>query len=135
MPLRRRRVQEIMFALMNAVLFRMVGPLLVLVALSACATGPTHRAYTDTTGLVIGKTTPAECKAMYGEPKETQDQTNAEGESETFTFVKATDRDAQWYARALSVEFKNGVLNGFTKGSSFHADRSTFAATNVAKIE
>ena len=72
---------------------------------------------------------------MYGEPKETQDQTNAEGQTETFAYVKATDSDAQWYVRALFVEFKDGVLNGFWRGSSFHSDRSTFAVTNMAKIE
>src|SRR5437870_8737719 len=103
MPLRETSVREIMSALMNPVLLRMVGSVLTLVALSACATAPAHRAYTDTTGLVLGKTTPAECKAMFGEPKEKQDQTNAEGQSEIFVFVKATDRDAQWYARALFV--------------------------------
>ena len=72
---------------------------------------------------------------MYGEPKETRNQTNVEGQNERFIYVKATDSDAQWYARALFVEFKDGVLNGFWRGSSFRADRSTFAVTNVAKIE
>jgi hypothetical protein len=120
---------------MNGVLFRIFGLSLALIAFSACTTAPAHRAYTDTTGLIIGKTTPADCKAMYGEPKETKNQTNAEGQSETYVYVKATDSDAQWYARALFVEFKDGVLNGYWRGSSFHADRSTFAVTNVAKIE
>ena len=101
----------------------------------ACATGPTHRTYTDTTGLLIGKTTPAECKAMFGEPKETANQTNGEGDVETFRYVKGTDSDAEWYARVLQLEFKDGVLNGFSTGSSFRADRSTFVVTNVAKIE
>ena len=72
---------------------------------------------------------------MFGPPKETIDQTNAGGQSEILKFKKAADTDRKGYGRLLVVEFKEGVLNGFTSGSSFRNDRSTFAATNLAKIE
>jgi hypothetical protein len=111
------------------------SPILCAVLLCSCATAPKHHSYRDTGGLTIGKTTPAECRELFGQPRETRDETSAGGSFEIFRYVELADRNAQGNARTLVVEFKNGVLNGFASASSFAEDRSTFPVTNVAKIK
>jgi hypothetical protein len=114
---------------------RTTASILCLVTLCACATAPKHRSYRKTDGLTIGKTTPAECREMFGQPRETRDETSAGGAFEILRYVESADRNAHGNARTLVVEFKDGVLNGFTSASSFAEDRSTFSVTNVAKIK
>jgi hypothetical protein len=114
---------------------RLFTPLLAIVSLAACATTSKHQSYRDTAGLKIGKTTPNECRRMFGQPKETRDETSAGGSFESFRYIEFGERNAHGNARTLVVEFKEGVLNGYTSASSFPEDRSTFSITNIAKIK
>jgi len=120
---------------MNCVVLRNLAAVLASLTLASCATGPQHRSYTDTTGLTIGKTTPDECREIFGQPKDTWDDTSGDGAFEIRRYVQLEEHDAKAFTRSLFVEFKDGVLNGYYSGSSFRKDRSTFSITNVGKIK
>lgn len=109
-------------------------PLLVCL-LSACATGPQRHSFTDTAPLVLGKTTPEECRVLFGDPRSTRAETGGEGRIEFYRYIRTSDRGAKAFSRALYVEFKDGVLNGYFSASSFPSDRSSFSTANLAKIE
>jgi hypothetical protein len=102
---------------------------------AGCATPPQHRAYSDTSSLVPGKTTVAECRALYGEPKETDVRTSASGRVEIHRYGEAGERWSKACVRILIAEFKEGVLNGYGFVSSFPEDHTSYSLTNIAKLE
>jgi hypothetical protein len=116
-------------------LSHVLSSFLCIIALCGCATMSQKHSYSDTNSLVFGKTTPAECRAFFGDPKETDLQTNPEGKIETYRYFEKTDRWGKGVARLLAIEFRDGVLNGYAFLSSFAEDRTTFAVTNLAGVE
>jgi hypothetical protein len=119
----------------NGSCLRIFTAFAALIALCACATTPQHHAYSDTSGLALGKTTVSEARSVYGEPTENDIQNGADGKVETFRYVQMAERWGKGCGRLLDLEFKDGVLNGYVFGSSFAEDKTSFAITNVAKIE
>ena len=108
--------------------------------LTGCATTSKKTAsrkhsYTDIGALIIGKTTPAECRAMFGDPKSTRTETGGEGKFELYRYAQLVRGPSKGFARILLVEFKDGTLNGFAAASSFPEDRSTFPTANLPKVE
>jgi hypothetical protein len=120
---------------MNGPFIRIFTFFAVIVFFSGCATTPQHHAYSDTSALVIGKTTPAECRAIYGEPKETDVKTGATGRFEIYRYGDVAERWGKACVRILATEFKDGTLNGYAFASSFPEDHTGFSATNFTKIE
>jgi hypothetical protein len=133
--LRTARFPVISFAMTLSVFTRLTSVALLLVFFSACATTPQKHALSDTPLLVLGKTTPAECRATFGEPQENDVQNGSDGKFENWRYVEKFDRWGKRFMRLLLVEFKDGVLNGYAFGSSFAEDHTTFAVTNLDKIE
>lgn len=119
----------------NGALARIITPILVLITFCACATPPQRHAYSDTGSLALGKTTASECRALFGNPTETDIQTGADGKLEIFRYFQKSERWAQERGRFLIIEFKEGLLNGYVFGSSYAEDKTSFAVTNIAKIE
>jgi hypothetical protein len=105
------------------------------VTLGGCATAPKFRAFSDTTLLAIGKTTPEECRKIYGNPTEADIQSGPDGTFEIYRYRQKAERWGSNCSRVLAIEFKSGALNGYFFGSSYPEDRTTFAVTNIAKIE
>src|SRR5438045_4073014 len=103
--------------------------------LCACATVPQKRPLSDTSALVLGKTTAEECRAIFGEPKESDIQNGSSGKIEILRYLDKAERWGKESARLLIAEFKDGALNGYAFGSSFAEDKTSFAVTNIAKIE
>jgi hypothetical protein len=103
--------------------------------LCACATTPQKHAFSDTSSLILGKTTPAECKSLFGEPKESDIKNSSNGKIEVYRYLDRAERWGKLCGRALILEFKSDVLNGYLFASSFEEDRTTFAVTNITKIE
>jgi hypothetical protein len=133
--LRIDRFHAINLRVNNGMLNRLFSFPLLVCLLSACATGPQRHSFTDTAALVLGKTTPEECRVLFGDPKSTHADTGGEGRTETYLYIRTSNRGSRTFARALSVEFKDGALNGYFSSSSFPADRSTFSSANLAKIK
>jgi hypothetical protein len=109
-------------------------------AFSGCATtseksSSKKHSFTDTSALVLGKTTPDECRALYGEPQAKSSQTGGDGAFELYRYTQVVRGPTKGFARALLAEFKDGVLNAYASGSSFPEDRATFSVANISKIE
>jgi hypothetical protein len=132
----RSAVQFIRFRVLTTGIFkRFVALLFPVCLISGCATTQQHRAYSDTSALVLGKTTIAECRVLYGEPKETDSQSSAGGRTEVFRYGEASERWTKMCVRLLAVEFKDGILNGFVFVSSYPEDRTSYALTNLTQVE
>jgi hypothetical protein len=113
-----------------------VGLVTVLCVLAGgCAHVGGDFAYEGPQTLKLGQTRPADARALFGEPMSSSMTSTSNGSFEQmrYLYAYATMRSAQ--SRLLDLEFRNGVLNGYSYLSSFDDDKTQVHAEGFAQIK
>jgi outer membrane protein assembly factor BamE (lipoprotein component of BamABCDE complex) len=121
---------------MNLSRFSRVFPLLIAVSvLSGCASVGHDFKTANVSSLQLGQTRDTEYQAMFGKPSAHLITKNSDGSFDAVRYVYAYADMGSARARALEMEFRNGVLNAYNYVSSFDKDKTSVTADQMQKIE
>lgn len=91
--------------------------------------------YQSTQNLELGKTLSSEYRAMFGKPTSVEVRDTASGKYETANYSFAFISMGSIRVRDLDLEFRDGVLNGFSYLSSFDKDKTSANTFQVNRIQ
>src|SRR5262249_50363366 len=93
--------------------------------LCGCASvGPDFN-YQNAPSLELGQTRIEDYQKMFGKPNSIEEKETADGRFELMHYVHAYAELGTARARALNLEFRDGVLNSYDYLSSFDKDKTT----------
>ena len=94
--------------------------------LSSCGSVGTSFDHGNLTHLTIEKTTRQEAVTLIGEPRETNRILDEDGDFELLSYLYGKGAFGGPKVRSLSIELKDGVLNGYTYVSTFAEDSISY---------
>lgn len=101
--------------------------------LCGCASVGHDFKYQNTSLLELKQTRRSDCEAMFGKAKSVEVKNTADGrfESVDYLWARAVVVSSDT-SRRLTLEFRNGVLNGYVYASNFEQDKTS---ANVGRLK
>jgi outer membrane protein assembly factor BamE (lipoprotein component of BamABCDE complex) len=120
---------------MKRILFYYSVTLIMLTLISCSVSVGRQFNYTNRSQLLTGTTTKDEAHQLLGEPSEKKFSSNKDGNFETwyYKYIHGSPRPVN--LRGLMLEFRNGLLNGYSYMSSYADDSTDFNDENSSKIK
>jgi hypothetical protein len=89
----------------------------------------------DATRLRIGELTPTEAHATFGNPAGIEKKMTSNGNFEMYGYAYGNMGFSKANVRLMTLEFKNGKLNGYSLGSTFEKDKTLADLSKAAEIK
>jgi hypothetical protein len=107
--------------------------IIVIIAIG-CATAGKEFNYARRSELLIGKTTQGDAEQLFGEAVKSSSVSNENGDFKVLKYVYAYADPTGARARALTVEFRNNLLNAHIYNSGFSEDSTDFNIEALSQI-
>jgi outer membrane protein assembly factor BamE (lipoprotein component of BamABCDE complex) len=108
--------------------------LIVMLLNFGCASSGKQFNFAKRSELVIGKTSKSEAENLLGEPIKSSIINNDDGNFQLLNYVYAYATLSGAAARALTLEFIDGVLNGKIYNSGFQEDSTAFRIDTLSQV-
>ena len=108
--------------------------LILVTSFIGCSTAGRVFNYQSREKLELGVTTYEYAIEIFGESTSSSETTNEDGVYKTIGYVYGSAGLWETAARALTLEFKQGLLNGFSYVSNYSEDKTDFQLEEIKKI-
>jgi hypothetical protein len=114
---------------------RFMATVLVILVAVGCASVGKNFNYKNRSELRLGVTNRAEAEQLVGKPLKSASISNNDGNFEVLKYVYAHGNLGGAAARAMFLEFRNGILNALTYNSGFAEDSTAFDIGSALQVK